>query len=489
MKINNIILFLGIITIFTISCHKKPNNKNNFGIVKLYFKEIPVNSKLEFEDGKYVSSGTHELECYSEDLVPFLWIPTNRKADSLQIEKVNETIEIVQKYKAVDNLTYLLKAGDEVEVTFEEKIPIYRLLNRDSKKYDLNFDVLVREKILNGDISSMTKVDNNMWVLTESPKDFNEIGIKKYQNYQKQKSLEELKKEEEILDSVYNISEISNEYYRYFKNRIKYKTALLLIDELENKEINTLVKNDSLLKFLFYRNFLQGYSKSRIEPNFIYNDKIDFKKVYDSINKSNLLTYKEKLYLSSHYLETIINDNYSNTEVIEYFDKFINSYHQENNVINYFKNNFNLQQDLNSLTELVGLNGSKYNLEDVIKKHSGKIIYVDFWASWCMPCRRTMESSKVLRDYYKDKNVVFIYLAINDKIDSWKIANKEDDLNNYKETYFITNSKNSKLIDELGINSIPRFLLYDKTGKLVNDNAPRPDSKEIKNEINKYLND
>ena len=68
--------------------------------------------------------------------------------------------------------------------------------------------------------------------------------------------------------------------------------------------------------------------------------------------------------------------------------------------------------------------GTQKSLADIIKSHEGKVIYIDFWASWCIPCRSEMPHSVTLYEKLKDKEIVFIYLSIDnaDKETAWKNA-------------------------------------------------------------------
>lgn len=89
---------------------------------------------------------------------------------------------------------------------------------------------------------------------------------------------------------------------------------------------------------------------------------------------------------------------------------------------------------------------------------------------------------------YSDKDLIFVYLAFNDDVDNWKRISKKLDLINSRHSYFIMNSKNSSIINDLKLNTIPRFHLYDKKGKLINRNFLRPNSKQINNILHEYLN-
>jgi hypothetical protein len=60
-------------------------------------------------------------------------------------------------------------------------------------------------------------------------------------------------------------------------------------------------------------------------------------------------------------------------------------------------------------------------------------------------------------------------------------------LSTLENSFIAVNYTSASFYRELQLKTIPRYLIYDKTGKLVHRNAPSPDSKEIRNEIDKYL--
>lgn len=112
---------------------------------------------------------------------------------------------------------------------------------------------------------------------------------------------------------------------------------------------------------------------------------------------------------------------------------------------------------------------------------------MDFWASWCVPCREEMTPSAKLRESYKGKDVVFVYLAYNDTKDSWKKAVKQEGMAEIENNFIITNSKNSKTLEAIKLELIPRYIIFDKQGSLVEMNAPRPSDEQATIIINKYL--
>jgi thiol-disulfide isomerase/thioredoxin len=124
-------------------------------------------------------------------------------------------------------------------------------------------------------------------------------------------------------------------------------------------------------------------------------------------------------------------------------------------------------------------------LDSLIRQYPGKVIYVDFWAPWCAPCMGEMPHSKRLKENLKGDNIVFVYLACKCSENSWKstITNKEIDGVNL----LLSNEDYTILTKRYRISGIPHFLLINKKGEIVNDNAPRPSNEKSKTAIVELL--
>ena len=109
-------------------------------------------------------------------------------------------------------------------------------------------------------------------------------------------------------------------------------------------------------------------------------------------------------------------------------------------------------------------------------KYKGKVIYVDFWASWCGPCRQQFPFSKKMHESLtakQKKDIVFLYISIDQDIEKWKKAVEKLGLKDFGE-----NGHSYEVAGKYGVSSIPRYMIIDKKGNLVNDKAPRPSSSE-----------
>jgi len=118
------------------------------------------------------------------------------------------------------------------------------------------------------------------------------------------------------------------------------------------------------------------------------------------------------------------------------------------------------------------LNGSTLNLSSL----KGKYVLIDFWASWCVPCRKSMPHVKELYALYKAKGFDVIAVADDDRDSTaWKKAMAKDGTGSWHNvlrgldmTKAQNGEKNDKDISEkFGIHSLPTKILVDPAGKII----------------------
>jgi|GEM_PF-859707 len=112
------------------------------------------------------------------------------------------------------------------------------------------------------------------------------------------------------------------------------------------------------------------------------------------------------------------------------------------------------------------------SISEIFSKYNGKLLYIDLWASWCGPCRGEMPNAKELKEKLAGRDVVFLYLAYQDKQEAWLAARK--DLHIEGEHYLLTPKQIKEVADLFQVSSIPHYVIIDKKGRVVDRNAERP---------------
>lgn len=112
---------------------------------------------------------------------------------------------------------------------------------------------------------------------------------------------------------------------------------------------------------------------------------------------------------------------------------------------------------------LQNLKGETVSLKDF----KGRIVVLDFWATWCLPCRYSLPELAELEKKYRDKGVIFLGLSIDDpdSYDNEYVAEFKD---RYKVEYQVLRANTGMVASYLGTEDvrIPAFLILDKEGKI-----------------------
>lgn len=103
------------------------------------------------------------------------------------------------------------------------------------------------------------------------------------------------------------------------------------------------------------------------------------------------------------------------------------------------------------------LNGTSWHLRDL----KGKVVLVNFWATWCPPCRKEMPDLQALYDNYKDQG--FLVLSISDE----DVAKVAPFIAERKITYPVLLDPGRNVNDAFVVEGIPKSFVYDREGKLV----------------------
>ena len=112
------------------------------------------------------------------------------------------------------------------------------------------------------------------------------------------------------------------------------------------------------------------------------------------------------------------------------------------------------------------LSGKKWSLADF----KGKYVYIDVWATWCGPCRRELPYLKQLKEDFKDAEIVFVGLSVDQDKSKWsEMAGDMPGVQLYL-------GQDSRFAESYGINSIPRFILLDRDSRVVSAEMSRPSS-------------
>lgn len=106
---------------------------------------------------------------------------------------------------------------------------------------------------------------------------------------------------------------------------------------------------------------------------------------------------------------------------------------------------------------LSDLQGKVWHLRDL----QGRVVLVNFWATWCPPCRKEMPDLEALYDRYKDQG--FLVLAISDE----EAAKVSPFIAERKISYPVLLDPGRKVNEALYVSGIPKSFVYDREGKMV----------------------
>lgn len=130
---------------------------------------------------------------------------------------------------------------------------------------------------------------------------------------------------------------------------------------------------------------------------------------------------------------------------------------------------------------LTDINGDEVALSDF----RGKVVYLDFWASWCGPCMREMPFAKELKNRFEgEEDLVFLYVSVDDDEQAWRRTVEQHDI---KGVHLNVKGMRHDVAQSYNVQGVPSFFLIDREGVIHNNNPSRPSGETIDEELSALL--
>lgn len=120
----------------------------------------------------------------------------------------------------------------------------------------------------------------------------------------------------------------------------------------------------------------------------------------------------------------------------------------------------------------------------IIAPFRGKVLLVDFWATWCGPCRMANKAMKPMKEELKDKDIVYVYITgETSPLATWQ--NMIPDIPG--EHFRLTDAQWGYLRDQFEANGVPTYLIVNRTGNITYKQTGFPGAEVIKTQLLKAL--
>ena len=391
---------------------------------------------------------------------------------------------------------FLFKNGDSVLLMIKDKSLLAQVKNRNVEDDEVNFE-RKKNNDLYHDKTSALEDFYYYWHLANA--EFSTVSGKNIAddlNSLKKKANHEIIRENLYIDSLKETGKLSEDVANFYLLKNAFTSRKLNLYQLTKIDLEDTKLTEELFKF---ENYILRDSSENMALYTFYDDMLSrlYEQYLNDTTKELNVDYllgkawlpnKARQSLAFRHVDNLLNsypveEGNLLLEHLDFSDTIIHGWKQ------YFNKKYILDKRINGFWKLQDQSGQTLTFNELIKYYHGELLYIDFWAGWCIPCIREMPKSRKLSLEYSGKPVTFIYISIDQSVESWEDSEKKYLYFAEKSSFYLDSLNHEKVREALQLTSIPRYLLFDRNGKLLHQNAPGPDSDEIRELLDKYLMD
>ena len=128
--------------------------------------------------------------------------------------------------------------------------------------------------------------------------------------------------------------------------------------------------------------------------------------------------------------------------------------------------------------------GKTVTIQQILDKHKGKVLVLDFWAGWCRDCLKALPKAKELED--NNKNIDFVFLSLDRSREGFDKSLERFEMKD-KENYWFASGWKNDFNNYIDLNWIPRYMVIDQKSAIAKYYAISPEDPDIQATIDLLL--
>lgn len=292
------------------------------------------------------------------------------------------------------------------------------------------------------------------------------------------------------LDGNFSFKELnSNKYWRLYKianfqsnkRSVTGDKKYTVSSDYPNPFVNIDLSDEKLFEIESYIIYVDSYVNSIAMAREALNDSTDDYIIYVEVIEQEIENKELKEIITYRDYDFLLAQTEKLNEMYQRITALItNEAHLEEIKLVY--------QDLKKLAK--GSPSPTFSFYDINEKRvsldslKGKIVYIDIWATWCLPCIKEIPDLQKLEEELKGEAIQFVSICTDDDKERWQKMVREKALGGIQ---LYTPKSDLAFFTDYKLEGIPRFILIDKQGNIVDANAMRPSDEKLKEQLESLL--